>query len=142
MYAHVELDSSGMLDQGPQKEKNCCYATACWIFQVLTWDSLATSVALFLTNSKLAPVFASFGVCYIVYIILEFCSLTAKYLYNKSSDLGMYYKMGKLFQTPPNINFYCECYHYVTYTYSTTDGQGNTQTHTRTEKVTNYTETY
>ena len=142
MYAPVEQTSSGMLDQGPQKERNCCYTTACWIFQVLSWGSLAASVTLVFMNSKLAPVFAFFGVFYLVYISLEFCSLTAKYLCNKSSDLGMYYKMGRLFQTPPDIIFYCECYHYETHTYSTTDSEGNTQTYTRTEKVVTYKETY
>ena len=90
MYVPVEQSpSSGMLDQGSQKEKGCCYKTACWIFQVLSWASLGVSVFFLCTKKGSPAIFASFGVFYIVYIILEFCSVTAKYLCNKSSNQGM-----------------------------------------------------
>ena len=142
MDAPVGQTSPGIVDQGPQKEENCCYNVACWIFQVLTWATLITCTILVIISDSIAPIFASFGVSYLVYIILEFCSNTAKYLCNKSSDLGMYYKMGKLFQTPPVISFHCECYHYETHYYTTTDSEGRTHTESRTERVTTYRETY
>ena len=143
MYVPVEQSpSSGMLDQGSQKEKGCCYKTACWIFQVLSWASLGVSVFFLCTKKGSPAIFASFGVFYIVYIILEFCSVTAKYLCNKSSNQGMYEKMGVHFMTPPLINFHCECYHYETVTTTTTDSEGNTHTSTTTTRVTTYRETY
>ena len=53
----------------------------------------------------------------------------------------MYDKMGQLFQTPPEIMFHCECYHYETeyYTVRTVDGYS---TRSRTIKVTTYTENF
>ena len=96
MYVQVEKTPSDISEQGSQKEKkNCCYKTACWIFQVLSWASLGVSLYFFLTQKNMAPIFSSFGVCYIVYIILEFCSPSSKYICNKSSNQGMYEKMGE-----------------------------------------------
>ena len=80
----------------------------------------------------MAPIFASFGVCYIVYIILEFCSATAKYICNKSSNQGMYEKMGEHFMTPPVINFKCECYHFETKQHYRTDVEGRREYYTTT----------
>ena len=137
----VGQNPPGMLDQGSQKEDHCCYNTACWIFQFLSWGSLVASVILFMRNHN-APIFSSFGACYLIYIILEFCSYTSKYLCNKSSDQGIYHKMGKYFQTPPVIRFHCECYHYETRTYYTRDKNGHRHTHKTRVRVTTYTETY
>ena len=82
------------------------------------------------------------GFFYLVYFILELCSPTAKYLYNKSSDEGMNKKMSGLFRTPPQIRFYGECYHYETRYHTSTDSDGNTTTTTTTERVVTYSETY
>ena len=143
MYVQVEKTPSDISEQGSQKEKkNCCYKTACWIFQVLSWASLGVSLYFFLTQKNMAPIFSSFGVCYIVYIILEFCSPSAKYICNKSSNQGMYEKMGKHFMTPPVINFKCECYHFETKQHYRTDVEGRREYYTTTETITTYRETY
>ena len=50
--------------------------------------------------------------------------------------------MGKLFQTPPEINFHCECYHMVTRIHTSVDKDGHVNTYTTTEKVVTYREIY
>ena len=141
MYTPVAQNPPGMLDQGSQKEDNCCYNAACWIFQITSWATLITSIIIVANNGNPA-IFASFGVSYLVYIILEFCSPTSKYLCNKTSDQGIYQKMGQHFRTPPTIAFHCECYHYETVRHTRTNSEGKTETYTTTERRTTYTETY
>ena len=142
MDSPSEQDSSEMLDQGPQNEKGKCYLATCWIFQLFTWGCLATSLYFFLTQQKWA-IFIAVGVCYLIYIILEFRSVTAKYLCNKSSDQGLFDKMGKYFQAGPVISFWCECFHYEkTITYEV-DSKGNlVKKESSPKKVVTYTETY
>ena len=130
-------------EKEPQKEKNCCYITACWIFQVLSWITLIPVIVYYFTNKNMVlKVLPSFGVFYLIYIMLEFCSKTGKYLCNKNSGQGIYQKMGIYFQTPPIINFHCDCYHYENRTNIRTDNEGNKKTEKRTEKVITYKETY
>ena len=57
-----------------------------------------------------------FAIIYISYLIAEFCSTTASFLRNKTTELGIKNIMTNLIQTPPTIEFYCECYHYATHT--------------------------
>ena len=142
MDSPVGPNPPGMLDQGSQTENHCCYNAACWIFQVLTWGSIVASVVLFVKVGMTPAIFASCGVCYFIYIILEFCSYTSKYLCNKSSNEGIYHKMGNYFRTPPQISFHCECYHYENRTYYTTDKHGHRRAHRHRVKVTTYRETY
>ena len=140
MYKPVEQNPPGMLDQGSQVEDNCCYNATCWIFQITTWATLIISIIVAIKGS--AGVFASFGISYLVYIILEFCSPTSKYLCNKTSDQGIYQKMGAHFQTPPVITFHCECYHYETRIHYRTNSDGKRESYTTTERVTTYRESY
>ena len=157
MYKPVQQNPPGMLDQGEQKENNCCYNTFCWFFQIAVWLAIGGVLFLFFTldeeevddygdSTKNEDTFngalGGLGFIYLVYLILEFCSPTSKYLCNKSSDQGMYEKMGVIFRTPPEIRFHCECYHYVTRHYTTRDKNGHVHHHTRRERVTTYTETY
>ena len=95
-----------------------------WIFQILCWASLIFSLVIYIGDNEQVGIFGAFGACYIVYIILEFCSPTSRYLCNKSSDQGMYEKMGRNFQTPPEIRFYCECYHYENVVHTRTNSEG------------------
>ena len=139
MYSPVGQNPPGMLDQGPQKERTCCWKTFGWILQVCCWASFIMACAL---SGDGPAIFTVFGVFYLTYMIVEFCSPTARYLCNKSSDQGMYQKMGRNFQTPPEICFHCECYHYVDVEYYTTDKDGNKHRHTRKEKRVTYTERY
>jgi hypothetical protein len=61
---------------------------------------------------------------------------------NKQGDQGMYSQMGKLFSTPPVINFYAECYHYETHHYTTKDSEGNVEHHTEQRKVVTHRDSY
>ena len=146
MYKPVGQNPPGMLDQGVQKEDNCCYNTFCWIFQIAVWAAIAVTVVLLIMDSlngdAAGGMFGGLGFIYVVYLILEFCSPTSKYLCNKSSDQGIYEKMGRHFRTPPEIRFHCECYHYVTRHHTRRDSQGRVEHYTTTERVTTYTETY
>ena len=83
--------------------------------------------------------FVGMGV-YALYIIIEFCSPTSKYLCRKNK--GIREKMSEIFQTKPKFTLSCECYHYETYEYETTDSEGNTVTETRTVKVVSHRENY
>ena len=141
MYSPVGQNPPGMLDQGSQKEDNCCYNSWGLIFQVLCWSSLVISLVMTIRAQK-PVVFVSFGVSYFVYIILEFCSPTSKYLCNKTTNQGIYQKMGVHFKTHPVISFHCECYHYETRTHYRTDSNGRRESYTTRERVTTYTETY
>ena len=138
----VQNQPPGMLDQGSQKENNCCYITGCWIAQIACWASLVASLIIYIGNKDNIGIFGLFGFCYIVYLILEFCSSTSRYLCNKSSDKGMYEKMGINFQTPPEIRFHCECYHYVTRHHYRTNKDGKREHYTTREKEVTYRETY
>ena len=142
MYPPTGPNPPGMLYQGSQVEHNCCYHTACWIFQILSWISIVASGIIYSKNNDNSAAFVAFGIIYLIYIILEFCSPTSKYLCHKSSDQGIYQKMGIHFQTPPEILFHCECYHYETRTHYTTDSKGHRHRHTERVRVTTYRETY
>ena len=131
--------------EASQKKESRCFHIALWIFQILTWIMFATFITVLLTlDQSNGPIFIApliiFIIVYITYIIMEQCSSTAKYLRNKSSNEGIYPKMSKYFSTPPKILFHCECYHYETTTYTSTDSEGNTTTETRTERVVTYSE--
>ena len=135
--------ASMMLPQDDKKRSgNACLSFSCWLFQLTTWGLLGYLIVCLISKSHFNEVGIGFGISYVIYIILEFCSPTCSYLINKQIDQGMYEKMGKLFSTPPVINFYAECYHYETHTYTTRDSEGKTQTHTETRKVVTHTDSY
>ena len=142
MFSPTGPNTPGMLYQGRQKERNCCYNTACWIFQILSWVSIIVSGIMYSKKKENSTAFGSFGLFYLVYIILEFCSPTSKYLCHKSSDQGIYYQMGRLFRTPPEIIFHCECYHYETKVTYSKDSKGHSHAHRTRERVTTYRESY
>ena len=143
MLPRAGQNPPGMLYQGEQKEKRGCYYYFCWIFQIGLWIIIGFGIYFIVTDGKgKILIIVAFGLIYFIYIILEFCSATSKYLCNKNSNEGIYEEMGKYFRTLPIINFMCECYHYETIVHTRTDSQGRTETYTTTEKVISYTETY
>ena len=147
MYKPVAQNPPGMLDQGEQKEHNCVFHFFCWFFQIGVWLGIVANVLIALRVIPADPAatngaYGGLGFFYFFYLVLEFCSPTSKYLCNKSTDQGMYQKMGVHFRTPPEIRFHCECYHYRTVHYTTRDKNGHVHHHTRREKVVTYTETY
>ena len=91
------------------REKSTCYNVFCWVFQILTWITFPIALTVSL-NSGNGYHFIYFGFIYYIYIVLEFCSLTAKLLYYKNKKDVIYEKMGRIFQTPPKISLYGECY--------------------------------
>ena len=59
---------------------------------------------------------AIFVIVYILFLISQFCSTTCSFLCHKTNEMGIKQVIGNLVQTPPTIEFYCECYHFETYT--------------------------
>ena len=92
------------------------YKFFCWISQILIWVFF---IVLLLANSKnkvinekdneFIYVFVGF---YIIYLFLEFRSHSLLYIKNKGTSNLINQDMGRYFRTYPEINFYCECYHY------------------------------
>ena len=138
----------------PQKEKNkmTCMSKTCWIFQVIIW--IGAISLLFIDVYKVKTydyhffettteyVTAEFiliitfeSIFYVCYVIFQFCSPTFSYLIHKKTDVRLFDKMKKLFQTPPIIQFVCQCYHYETRTYTVYDSKGNSSTRTQQVRV-------
>lgn len=111
--------------------KEICLQFFWMIFQLSIWPFIILSVIFTET-----PLFIFLAVIvYLIYIIIECCSPISKYLRNKSNSQGIYKKMSELFKTPPRIAWRCECYHYETRHYTTTNDKGEIEHHTTTEKV-------
>lgn len=128
-------------------EKETCCDLFCWVLSFISWMSLIVSI--YFTNledyknsDNRNVSYTIFGISYVLYIIVEFCSPTAKYLINKKSGEEMYEKMGTLFKAPPTITFSCQCFHYETVHYTTKDKDGNVQHNFRKEKIISYSESY
>ena len=128
------------------KRDGFCLRFFCWVFQIFVWGLIAATVTCWILfnveNDSVEYCGFGLGFCYLVYMILEFCSPTARYLCHKTTGNGMYQKMGVLFRTHPDISFHCECYHYETRHYTERDSNGNTHTRTETVRVTTYTESF
>ena len=75
MYKPVGQNPPGMLDQGVQKEDNCCYNFFCWFFQLAVWGGIVATVILAILGSidgdAAAGVYGGLGFVYVVYLILE-----------------------------------------------------------------------
>ena len=95
---------------------SCWYRFSCWILQLLTWVFLIilliSRLGNNIINDKDNTYLILFVVFYVFYLGSEFYSHTLRYIKNKGSGELMYQKMGIYFRTYPEINFYCECYHY------------------------------
>ena len=117
---------------GESKEKY--FNISGWIFQVGTWLFLI----LYLVFQKPAIIVICI-IAYLIYLLLEFFSPTSRYLCNKSSTEGMYEKMKLYFQTPPKIQWTCECFHYETHNHARISPQGLDQ-YTSKAKVVSSTE--
>ena len=82
-----------------------CFSVFCWIFQILVWGSLILLILSIVSEAKMVGPVLIFCACYIVYIILEFCSSVAKYLCNKTTEGGIYQKMVYIIEHIPYFNF-------------------------------------
>ena len=52
MNKPVAQNPPGMLDQGEQKEHNCCFNFFCWFFQIGVWLAIAALIAVFIMKSE------------------------------------------------------------------------------------------
>jgi ABC-type dipeptide/oligopeptide/nickel transport system permease component len=109
----------------PQKEKKnlTCISITCWVFQIIIWIGgiILLIIEPFKKSEYSDSKFPTFEfilistfefIFYILYVIYQFYSPTFQYLRHKRSDENLSEKMKQLFQTPPQIKFTCECYHY------------------------------
>ena len=87
------------LSQESQIENNTCYTSCCWISQVFSWIFLL--IGIFASGIM----FIFFALCYIVYLVLEFCSNTSRYLLHKSTNKGIHEKMGIYLKLLQKFNF-------------------------------------
>ena len=51
-------------------------------------------------------------IVYVLFLASQFTSTTFSLLRHKTTEMGIKNIMAHLVQTPPTIEFYCECYHY------------------------------
>ena len=118
-----------------------CYSFFCWMFQLLTWISLISTIIIEkLYNHVSENLLYIICFSYFIYIILELCSSTCRFLIDKKENL--YTRLKKIYSSLPKILFKCECYHYETNHYTVKDSKGRTHTETYTEKVVTHRETY
>ena len=129
----------GVLPQpdAPKRSGNSCLSCWCWFLQLAVWASLGVAIFLFISNKEWT-MFIPFGVCYILFIISEFCSPTCDYLSHQNENDAIYKVMGNLFNTAPVITWSVVCYHYVTHHYTTRDKHGHVHHHTRRVRVNSY----
>jgi len=137
MDVKIYRNPTGMLDQGDQEEKKGAYQYFCWFFQLGVWLMIILSIVL----DSPTGAYIVLGIFYVIYLILEFCSSTSKYLGNKKNSQNMYESMGQNFRALPEIKFHGESYHYKTVHYTSRDNNG-VHHHTRKEKVTTHKDTY
>ena len=150
MYKKMEQNPSEMLDQGKQKEnKDCCFPFFCWLFQIGIWIATIGKILLYFYQSHINKEYVIFlenyanfaFYFYIIYIILELCSPTSRYLCQKKSEGGIYSKMGELFRTKPIISFSGSSYHYVT-GYKTRRRNGKSYRHSTRHRIITHSEEY
>lgn len=111
------------------------------MFQPLTWISLISTIIIDKLYNHVSEYLLYILFCsYIIYIILELCSSTCRFLIDKKENL--YTRLKKIYSSLPKILFKCECYHYEITHYTVTDSKGRTYTRTRSKKVVTHRETY
>ena len=88
------------------------------ILQILVIAAIALFVVTLLNviSFDFTKSVAILAIVYILFLITEFCSTTCSFLCHKTNENGIRQVIGNLVQTPPTIEFYCECYHYETRT--------------------------
>ena len=121
---------------------NTCFTIICWIFNLGVWGLLTYILVSYFCLKKegddtkdIKKLSYVLIAVYIVYLILEFCSSTSRYLRHKNSSEGIKKKMGELYKAQPSIKFYAECYHYETRTYTVTNNEGEEEERTKRVKV-------
>ena len=109
----------------------------CWILSVLVWIFLIIFIVTF-ASKKSTTFLTPLAIFYIIYFILQLCSSTASYLCHKRTGKGMYERMGDFYMTPPEITFFCECFHYENHSYQTKNKNGGSTYHYKRLQVVTY----
>lgn len=130
------------------KAGNICFSILCWIVSLSLWGLIGyiTINIYFIKkdgdnmNDLNSTCYSCLGL-YALYLIMEFCSPTARYLIHKRSNEGIKRKMGELFKTRPSIKFSVECYHYETEYYTERNSKGEDVQKSRQVKVVSHRET-
>jgi hypothetical protein len=93
-------------------------------------------------NSGFGPylILGFVGVFYLSYMIETGCSPTCGYLGETSGALGIHEHIDRVRAERPSLWFSVECWHNETHTYTKTDSEGRSTTHTETRKVVTYRE--
>ena len=90
------------------------YEIICKIFQILVILSIIAYIVsnyYYLRIEKENLMYIMI-IVYVLYFLFEICSRTSKFLRNKTDHNQIKSTIEVLIQTPPVIEFYCECYHY------------------------------
>ena len=116
-------------------KKEICFQIFGWIFELSTWTFIVLSVIFRETTLFIYLLVFT----YLIYIILEFCSPTSRYLRNKAISKGIFKQMSIYFKTPPIISWNYKCYHYEIHHYTSKNADGDEEEHTYTEKVVTHT---
>ena len=120
-----------------------CFNIFCWIFQILVWITLVLTIVFYIKDISSKIIFLILFISsYITYIILELFSAISKYLYNITSENGIYQKIGAYYRSYPIFKFYCECYHYSFRSYKVHSGRGGPRRVYRRVRVVSYRETF
>ena len=136
----------------PQSSKtragNIFFTIFCWIISISLWCNIGfTTYYIYMTDDedKDKDKISSYGYSclgiYLLYLIVEFLSPTARYLIHKRSSEGIKAKLGELFKARPSIKFYAECYHYEIERYYEKNEDGEEVEKTRKKKVITHRET-
>ena len=123
--------------------KSCCYHFWCWFFQIGVWGFLIASIILFYYDHFLyIATFLFFGLFYIIYITLECCSETEKFLSHKNIKENLKEILTKYITTAPIINFHGRSYHILIITTTKVDENGRIKTTTKREEITSHNDYY
>ena len=96
-------------EQGDDSCHRCCHHFWCWFFQIGVWGFLIASIILFYYDHFLyIATFLFFGLFYIIYIILECCSTTEKFLSHKNIKENLKEILKKYIRQLLKLNFMAE----------------------------------
>ena len=95
-----------------KRAESCKYIFFCWLFSVLIWLLLFLTIYnLFIGSKAFKDYVGETILVYIIYIILELCSQSNKYLCRKNKETKLQDLLESIFKAKPNVSISCECYH-------------------------------
>ena len=78
----IVLTETNLLPQNNEKDdEGKCLSYTIWVFQTIVWLSIIGIIIGRIFNKKIIIIIGCiiFGITYLIYIIMEFCSPTCKY---------------------------------------------------------------